>query len=339
MTATSLAERQSGGGSAYDRLYGLVADDLKAVDDLIRQRMASRHSPLIPQLADYLVGAGGKRIRPMLTLAAAQMCGGDGANPVRLAAAVELIHSATLLHDDVVDESQRRRGRASANLIHGNKPCILVGDYLFSRSFQLMVETGSIQVLDILSDASAVIAEGEVLQLSTAGDVSTTEEQYLQVIRGKTAALFSASTEAGAIVVGAAPAQSAALRDYGDALGIAFQLVDDLLDYGGTSSALGKDVGDDFREGKATLPILLAHQRGDDDERAFWRRVIDKRQQVDGDLERALELMTRTGALAETRDRADASGELAIAALQGFPDSPVRQAMTDIVRFVTDRAH
>ena len=237
----------------HERLGDWLADDMAAVNDLIRARMASEHAPRIPEVTAHLVEAGGKRLRPMLTLAAARMCGYAGPFHIHLAATVEFIHTATLLHDDVVDESERRRGRPTANLLWDNKSSVLVGDYLFARSFQLMVETGSLRVLDILANASAVIAEGEVLQLTAAQDLATDERIYLQVVRGKTAALFSAATEAGGVIAGAPEAQVLALRDYGDALGIAFQIVDDLLDYGGSSVAIGKNTGDDFRERKVTL--------------------------------------------------------------------------------------
>ncbi|MEO1363542.1 MAG: polyprenyl synthetase family protein, partial [Pseudomonadota bacterium] len=234
----------------HDRLAQYLADDLEAVNSLIRTKMASEYAPRIPEVTQHLVEAGGKRLRPMLTLAAARMCGYDGPFHVHLAATVEFIHTATLLHDDVVDESAQRRGRPTANLLWDNKSSVLVGDYLFSRSFQLMTETGNMDVLRILSDASATIAEGEVLQLTAATNLATDEAVYMHVIRGKTAALFSAATEVGGVIAGAEDAQVRALFDYGDALGIAFQIVDDLLDYQGQSSATGKNVGDDFRERK-----------------------------------------------------------------------------------------
>ncbi|MEO1798711.1 MAG: polyprenyl synthetase family protein, partial [Pseudomonadota bacterium] len=234
----------------HERMAEALADDLAAVNALIRERMASEHAPRIPEVTAHLVEAGGKRLRPMLTLASARLCGYEGPYHVHLAATVEFIHTATLLHDDVVDESQQRRGRPTANLLWDNQSSVLVGDYLFARSFQLMVETGSLRVLDILSNASATIAEGEVLQMTAAQDLATDEGVYLQVVRGKTAALFSAATEVGGVIAGAPEAQVRALFDYGDALGVAFQIVDDLLDYQGQSAATGKNVGDDFRERK-----------------------------------------------------------------------------------------
>ncbi len=323
--------------TAFPRLQAMVADDLSRTDALIKERMASRHAPLIPTLAGHLIEAGGKRLRPILTLAGAQLCGYRGDAHVRLAAAVEFIHSATLLHDDVVDESDLRRGRKTANFQWGNKNSILVGDYVFARSFQLMVETNSIDALRILSDASAVIAEGEVLQLAMQNDLSTGEDTYFQVIRGKTAALFSAASEVGAVIAGASKDQQAALRKYGDELGIAFQIADDLLDYGGSSAALGKNVGDDFREGKITLPVLVAFDRAAPEDKAFWKRVIEKRDQTDGDLERALELLDTTGALAETRRKADLHALAAREALSVFPQGELRDTLRDLVAFVVAR--
>jgi octaprenyl-diphosphate synthase len=294
---------------------------------------------LIPQLAGHIVAAGGKRLRPVLTLASAQLAGHDGERHVKLAACVEFIHTATLLHDDVVDESALRRGEASANALFGNKPSVLVGDFLFSRAFELMVEDGSLAVLAILSRASSVIAEGEVLQLITANDTETREEAYLEVIRSKTAALFAAACRIGAVVADRPAAEEAALESYGLNLGIAFQLIDDVLDFSAKQALLGKTVGDDFREGKITLPIILAFQRGDDEDRAFWRRTLEELDQTDADLEHAIGLLERTGGLADTIARARAYGEAACQALSEFPDSPIRQAMIDVVDFCIDRAY
>ena len=293
---------------------------------------------MIPELAAHLINAGGKRLRPILTLAAAQLCGYQGDHHIRLAATVEFIHTATLLHDDVVDGSDLRRGKASANRLWGNQPSVLVGDFLFSRSFQLMVETGSLEVLGILSNASAVIAEGEVLQLSTVNSLADDDKVYMQVIRAKTAALFEAAAQVGGVIAGAEAAQVAALARYGDELGIAFQLADDALDYGGATQRLGKSVGDDFREGKATLPVLIAYQAGDEEQRAFWRRCIEKRRQEDGDLEHALELMRQHGALTQTIDRAHLHIKAAQNALAAFPESPMRRALADVASFVAARA-
>lgn len=323
---------------AFTRLSTLVAPELEAVNRMIRERMASEYAPRIPELSAHLIEAGGKRLRPVLTLAAAKLCGYEGDHQIRLAAAVEFIHTATLLHDDVVDESAKRRGRPTANILFGNQQSVLVGDYLFARSFALMVETGSIRVLDILANASAVIAEGEVLQLTAQHDLSGGEERYFQVVRGKTAALFAAAAEVGGVVAGVDEAKVTALRDYGDALGVAFQLVDDCLDYGGVAAEMGKNVGDDFRDGKATLPVLIAHQEGDGEARAFWSRVIEDHEQEEGDLEKGLALLARHDALARTRTRAEEFGARAIAALDIFPDSDVKQGLVDIVEFVIARA-
>ncbi len=338
MSRAAIIDAAAGPGP-FERLAALVAADMARVDAEIAARMQSEHTALIPQVAAHLIGAGGKRLRPILTLAAARLCGHDGDAHVKLATAVEFIHNATLLHDDVVDESARRRGRPTANQVFGPKPSVLVGDFLFARSFQLMVETGSIAVLRILSDAAAVIVEGEVLQLAAARSLAGGEAVYLQVIRGKTAALFEAATRSGAVVAGADAQAEQALAAYGDALGLAFQIVDDLLDYSGAAETIGKTPGDDFREGKATLPVLLAHARADAEGRAFWARAIEGRDQREGDFETALRLMRETGALAGTRARAEAHAAAAKAALAGFPDTPLRRALADIADFVVARAH
>jgi octaprenyl-diphosphate synthase len=321
----------------HDRLAAALAADLDAVNSLIRDRMASRHAPRIPEVTAHLVEAGGKRLRPMLTLAAARLCGYDGPFHVHLAATVEFIHTATLLHDDVVDESARRRGRPTANLLWDNKSSVLVGDYLFARSFQLMVETGSLRVLDILADASATIAEGEVLQLTAAQDLGTDRAIYLQVVRGKTAALFAAATEVGGVIAGAPAAQIAALRTYGDALGVAFQIVDDLLDYGGSDAVIGKNTGDDFRERKVTLPVIHAVEKADVAERAFWSRVIEQGQQAEGDLGQALAIMARHGAMHSARDEAVMWAGTARDALAVLPDHPLRHMLEDLADYVVAR--
>ncbi|MFV2035233.1 MAG: polyprenyl synthetase family protein [Halocynthiibacter sp.] len=319
-----------------DALSALLADDMQSVTELIAARMASRHAPRIPEVTAHLVGAGGKRLRPMLTLAAARLFGYDGPFHVHLAATVEFIHTATLLHDDVVDESRQRRGRPTANLLWDNKSSVLVGDYLFSRSFQLMVETGNLRVLDILANASATIAEGEVLQLTAAQDLATTEAIYLQVVRGKTAALFSAATEVGGVIAGAPDPMVRALYEYGDALGIAFQITDDLLDYWG-GAATGKNTGDDFREGKLTLPLIKAVAKADDKERAFWRRAIEKRNQQEPDLEHALLLLERHGALQDTRRDALDWAARAKTALEALPDHEIRSLLHGIADYVVAR--
>ena len=322
----------------FEYLSELLADDMTAVNSLITQRMASEHAPRIPEVTAHLVEAGGKRLRPLLTLASARMCGYDGPYHVHLAATVEFIHTATLLHDDVVDESNMRRGRKTANLLWDNKSSVLVGDYLFSRSFQLMVETGSLRVLDILANASATIAEGEVLQLTAAQDTNTTEETYFKVIRGKTAALFAAATEVGGVIASAPEDTVTALNTYGDALGISFQIVDDLLDYGGVSQSLGKNIGDDFRERKLTLPVIKAIAKANDEERAFWDRVIAKGNQQDGDLEHAMALLQAHGTLTETRDAAVFWGNKAKSALDALPNSKIRDLLGDLTDFVVSRA-
>ncbi|MEM6372676.1 MAG: polyprenyl synthetase family protein [Pseudomonadota bacterium] len=321
----------------HDRLAAWLAEDMEAVNGLIRTRMASRHAPRIPEVTRHLVDAGGKRLRPMMTLAAAHVCGYRGPYHVHLAATVEFIHTATLLHDDVVDESAQRRGRPTANLLWDNKSSVLVGDYLFSRSFQLMTETGNMDVLRILSDASATIAEGEVLQMTAAQDLATDEAIYLQVVRGKTAALFSAATQVGGVIAGAEDPIVRALYDYGDALGIAFQIVDDLLDYQGQSSATGKNVGDDFRERKLTLPVIKAVAKADAEERAFWSRTIEKGRQEESDLDHALALLHRHGALEETRLDAIAWADKAKTALAPVPGHVLRDMLIDLADYVVER--
>ena len=322
----------------FERLSTLVADDLVAVNALIRERMASEHAPRIPAISAHLIEAGGKRLRPILTLAAAQMCGYAGTHHLKLAATVEFIHTATLLHDDVVDESGKRRGRTTANILWDNKSSVLVGDYLFSRAFNLMVETESLRVLGILSTASGVIAEGEVLQLSTAHDLGTDRTRYEQVIYGKTAALFEAAAEVGGVIAGAPEEQVQALATFGRGLGMAFQLSDDFLDYGGASEALGKNTGDDFREGKVTLPVILAMAAADAGAKGFWERTIVRGEQEDGDLAHALELMRAAGALEGTLARAQEHIDNSIEALNAFGPSPMRDALTGIADFVVSRS-
>lgn len=321
----------------HERLAAHLSGDLDAVGTLIAERMASEHAPRIPEVTTHLVGAGGKRLRPMLTLASARMMGYGGENHIRLAATVEFIHTATLLHDDVVDESRQRRGRPTANLLWDNQSSVLVGDYLFARSFQLMVETGSLRVLGILSNAAATIAEGEVLQLTAARNLETTECTYLQIVRGKTAALFAAATEVGGVIADAPEDQIIALRTYGDALGIAFQIVDDLLDYGGDAAATGKNVGDDFREGKLTLPLIKAIARADGAERTFWNRVIVKGKHDEADLERALGLLARHGAMEATRNDALAWVETARKALRLLPENELRDMLDELADYVVAR--
>ena len=322
--------------NALDKLTVLVADDLKACNALIIDRMQSPVE-LIPQLAGYIIAAGGKRLRPVLTLASSRLCGYEGDRHQALAACVEFIHTATLLHDDVVDESDLRRGLASANAVFGNKASVLVGDFLFSRAFQLMVEDGSLDVLRILSHASAVIAEGEVLQLTTSNDTGTSEQAYLDVIRAKTAELFAAACQIGAVVAARPAVEEDALFAYGLNLGIAFQLVDDVLDYSALQARLGKTVGDDFREGKITLPVILSYRRGSDEERVFWNRALEEMEQGEGDLDKAIGLMNQHGALRDTVERARHYGAIARDALGLFPDGPEKAALLDVIDFVIDR--
>ncbi len=329
--------RKEGWKPSLDAMDLIVADDIGRVNRLIVEKMESR-APLIPQLAGHIVAAGGKRLRPMLTLASAKLFNYGGDRHIALATCVEFIHTATLLHDDVVDESMLRRGQESANALWGNEASVLVGDFLFSRAFQLMIADGSLKVLKILSDASAIIAEGEVLQLLTTNDTETSEEAYLEVIRSKTATLFAAAARIGAVVAERPKAEEAALESYGMNLGIAFQLVDDALDYSADQAALGKTVGDDFREGKISLPVVLAWRRGNDEERAFWRRTLEKLDQNDGDLAHAITLMERHKALHDTIERARHYGAIARDALGIFPDGEVKSAMIEAIDFSIERA-
>ena len=323
---------------SLDELHALIKDDLAAVNEQIVTRM---HSPvaMIPQLASHIVAAGGKRLRPMLTLASAQLCGYTGSRHVTLAACVEFIHTATLLHDDVVDESALRRGMESANALFGNKASVLVGDFLFSRSFELMVEDGSLDVLRILSHASSVIAEGEVLQLMTTNDTETGEAQYLEVIKAKTAQLFAAACRIGAVVAERPRVEEEALETFGMNLGIVFQLIDDVLDFRAEQATLGKTVGDDFREGKITLPVILAFRRGNEEERTFWRRTLEDLEQQDGDLEHAIKLMDKHGALNDSIERARHYGAMSRDALGIFRDCPEKRALTALIDFCIQRVH
>jgi len=321
----------------HDRLAAALAGDMEAVSTLIRERMASKHAPRIPEVTAHLVEAGGKRLRPMLTLAAARMCGYAGPYHIHLAATVEFIHTATLLHDDVVDESSQRRGRPTANLLWDNQSSVLVGDYLFARSFQLMTEPGSMRVMKILSNAAATIAEGEVLQLTAAQNLATTEAIYLQVVRGKTAALFSAATEVGGVIADAPEDHVRALFDYGDALGIAFQIVDDLLDYQGVAGETGKNIGDDFRERKLTLPVIKAVALAVEEEHAFWTRTIARGKQEDGDLEHALTLLHKHGTLKATQAEALDWADKAKRALAPLPAHEIKDMLVDIADYVVAR--
>jgi octaprenyl-diphosphate synthase len=326
---------------SLEPLLALCAEDMVRVDREIVARMRSPVT-LIPQLANHLVGAGGKRMRPLLTVAAARLCGfgaPDDDRHVKLATCVEFIHSATLLHDDVVDVSALRRGKPTANSLWGDKASVLVGDFLFTRAFELMVDVGSLDILGVLSRASSTIAEGEVLQLVTQRDSSTPEATYLEVIKAKTAKLFAAAAEVGAMVAGRNGPERVALESFGMNLGIAFQLVDDALDYAGREAKLGKSVGDDFREGKITLPVILAFLRGGRVDREFWKRTLEKLDQQPEDLERAQSLIERHNALTDTLERARHYGAMARDALGLFGDSPLKDALLEAVDFAIDRAH
>ena len=319
-------------------LTSLVAADMARVNETILSRTGSDVS-MIPEVANHLISSGGKRLRPILTLATAGLCGYKEEGHIKLAAAVEFMHTATLLHDDVVDESDLRRGKAAARVLWGNEASVLVGDFLLGQAFKMMVEVGSLPCLDILSSAAAIIAEGEVMQLSAAKDTETTEDAYLAVIRAKTAALFAAACEVGPILAKRGKAEMEACRGYGANLGIAFQLIDEALDYGGSSAKLGKNVGDDFREGKITLPVVLSFRRGSTTEREFWKRTLERGEVADGDLEIALATMKKHRALEDTIERARHYGAMARDALELFPSSPWKHALLGAVEFAVQRAH
>jgi octaprenyl-diphosphate synthase len=321
---------------SLDPLLTLAGPDMRAVDALIRAHMDSP-VPVIPALADHLIAGSAKRLRPLLTIAAARLAGGRDEACLKLAAAVEFIHTATLLHDDVVDSSQLRRGRVAAHLIWGAPASVLVGDFLFARAFELMVGAGSMAALEILARASRVISEGEVLQLTRSHDLDLSQDVYIEIIKAKTAELFAAAAEAGAVSAGASPERCRALRRFGQDLGVAFQLVDDALDYSGDAGALGKNPGDDFREGKVTLPLLLAMQRTAASERDFWVRTVDRREQEPADLDRAIGLMRETRALEDTLALSVRYAESAKGALEGFGASPWRPALQDLADFAVMR--
>lgn len=331
-------------GDARDPLSGLkpimelVASDMEAVNRIILDKAVS-DVEMIPTLAHHLISSGGKRLRPMLTIAAAKLAGYGGQGHIRLASAVEFMHTATLLHDDVVDDSDYRRGKKTARILWGNQASVLVGDFLLGQAFRMMVDVGSLPALKILSNAAAVIAEGEVMQLAAAKNMATTEDEYLQIINAKTAALFSAAAEVGPAVAGRPAEEQAALKSYGRNLGIAFQLVDDALDYAGDSSRLGKSVGDDFREGKITLPVILAFRRGSEGERAFWRSSLVDGNSSDEALAEAFNLMKRHKAIEATLERARTYGAMARDALAIFPDSTAKTALIEVVGFCVARAH
>lgn len=338
MTADVVPLPRTGPEPSIDPMLALTAQGMNQVNQVILDRMQSE-VPLIPALAGHLISGGGKRLRPMLTLAGAELVGYNGARHYKLAAAVEFIHTATLLHDDVVDGSDLRRGKAAANIIFGNPATVLVGDFLFSRAFELMVEDGSLKVLKILSSASAIIAEGEVDQLTAQRKIDTSEERYLGIIRAKTAALFAAASRISAVVAECGEAEERALDDYGRNLGVAFQLVDDALDYDADAAQMGKDRGDDFREGKMTLPVILAYARGSTEEREFWKAAIGGFRTSDEDLAEAVRLIDRHNAVADTKARARHFAQRAIDALSIFPDNSARRAMTQAALFAVSRGY
>lgn len=319
-------------------LVDLTQPDMERVNRLILSKAGS-DVQMIPEVANHLISSGGKRLRPMLTLASAAMFGYEGEGHIKLATSVEFLHTATLLHDDVVDESDLRRGKSTARTIWGNQASVLVGDFLLGQAFRMMVEVGSLDALDVLSTASAVIAEGEVLQLSVAKKMETTEDDYLSVIRAKTAALFAAAAEVGPIIANTDRSTRNALKSYGMNLGLAFQLVDDALDYGGKAADLGKNVGDDFREGKITLPIILAWRRGTNEERAFWRQAIENGETGDDNLEKALHLINRYGGLTDTIARAEHYGAIARDALAPLPDGAHKEALVEVIDFCIGRVN
>jgi octaprenyl-diphosphate synthase len=329
---------ESPSSASISRLIEFVAADMERVNAAILARTGSEVA-MIPEIANHLIESGGKRLRPMLTLAMARLSGYRGDGHVKLAAAVEFMHTATLLHDDVVDESEMRRGKLAARMLWGNEASVLVGDFLLGQAFKMMVEVGSMRALDILSSAAAVIAEGEVMQLAAAKNTATTEDEYLSVIRAKTAELFGAACEVGPALGGRPKDEQAACRSFGMNLGVAFQLVDDALDYGGMAAKLGKNVGDDFREGKITLPVVLSFRRGSEAERAFWRRTLEQGEATDADLDQAVALMAKHRALEDTIQRARHYGAIAKDALALFPDSPMKEALEETVEFCIARSN
>ncbi len=326
------------GAPSIEPLVELVAADMERVNATIITRTGSEVT-MIPEVANHLINSGGKRLRPMLTLAMARLAGYGGDGHIKLAAAVEFMHTATLLHDDVVDESELRRGRMAARVLWGNEASVLVGDFLLGQAFKMMVEVGSLRALEILSAAAAVIAEGEVMQLAAAKNTATTEDEYIAVIRAKTAELFAAACEVGPALSARQKAEQAASRSFGMNLGITFQLIDDVLDYGGVAARLGKNIGDDFREGQITLPVVLAFRRGCDAERDFWRRTLERGETTDADLDHAIGLMVKHRALEDTIGRAHHYGAIARDALALLPDSQMKSALAETVDFCIARTH
>ena len=323
--------------NSVDDLQLYFAQDMQAVDKLINSYITSNLTPVISELSNHLINAGGKRLRPLLTLAASDLCNYSGASHIKLAAAIECIHTATLLHDDVVDESFQRRGKPTANILWDNQSSVLVGDYLFSKSFQLMVETDSLKVLSILADASSTISEGEILQLSAVKNIKTDESAYFKIIEGKTAALFAAATEVGAVISNVEDKEADALANFGKALGISFQITDDLLDYVGSEEVLGKNIGDDFNEGKVTLPLIKAISKSSKEEKRFWEEVINKGMQKSSDLEHALLLMQQHNVFEETRSEAIKWSKKARNYLDIFPESKTKVILQELTYFVVER--
>ena len=323
--------------NSVDDLQLYFAQDMQAVDKLINSYITSNVTPVISELSNHLINAGGKRLRPLLTLAASDLCNYSGASHIKLAAAIEFIHTATLLHDDVVDESFQRRGKPTANILWDNQSSVLVGDYLFSKSFQLMVETDSLKVLSILADASSTISEGEILQLSAVKNIKTDESAYFKIIEGKTAALFAAATEVGAVISNVERKKADALANFGKALGISFQITDDLLDYVGSEEVLGKNIGDDFKEGKVTLPLIKAISKSSKEEKRFWKEVINKGMQKSSDLEHALLLMRQHDVFDETRSEAIKWSKKARNYLDIFPESKTKVILQELTYFVVER--
>jgi octaprenyl-diphosphate synthase len=323
---------------SLERLNRLVTADMERVNAAILARTGSEVA-MIPEVANHLISSGGKRLRPMLVLAMAKLAGYAGDGHIKLAAAVEFMHTATLLHDDVVDESDMRRGKLAARMLWGNEASVLVGDFLLGQAFKMMVEVGNLHALDILSSAAAVIAEGEVMQLGAAKNIATNEDEYLAVIRAKTAELFAAACEVGPALAARGKAEQAACRSFGMNLGVAFQLIDDALDYGGKSAKLGKNVGDDFREGKITLPVVLSFRRGNESERAFWTRTLAQGEVVEADLDRAIALVTKHHAIEDTVGRARHYGAIATDALALVPPSEIKTALEETVEFCIARAY
>ena len=337
MTALDTVNNQYKPTPTLNTLLDKTAEDMGRINELI---LAEAHSSvdMIPKLAKHLIDSGGKRIRPMLTCATSRLCGYEGLDHIPLATSVEFLHTATLLHDDVVDESDMRRGKKAARILWGNQASVLVGDYLLGQSFKIMVGVGSLEALKILSNASAIIAEGEVMQLAATNNPTISEDDYMAVIGSKTAALFVAAAELGAVVSNRPDQERQALKDFGENLGIVFQLVDDALDYHGEASQLGKDVGDDFRDGKITLPVILAYGQGTDEEKQFWQRTLGEGKIEDADLSHAIALIEKYGTIEETMQRARIFGKKAEDALEIFPNNEWSEALQDVIEFCINRA-